>query len=135
MVWNFSLQFFHVCFLQGNLSLITWSTSFDDKPGLSLIFFKVFFNNFFRFHYLTLNCWTLSFLICFAFFLIELSLSHISDWKLVELTWVNLIFFLKNLILSFVIELLTIEHVLLNIIFKKNARMMGNPECGVVKST
>jgi hypothetical protein len=51
-----------------------------------------------------------------------LSLYHISSHKLVKLTWVDSVFFLIYyfLILSFAIELLTIERVLLNIILKKN---------------
>ena len=45
-------------------------------------------------------------------------MSHISDRKLVELTWVNLVFFflIIIIILSFAIELLSFERVLLNII-------------------
>jgi len=123
MVWNRSLWFFHVCLLQGNLSLITRSTSFDDKLYLSSIFFKVLFKNcfFFIFWHWIIGPWASWFVLIFF---VGLSLYHISYCKLVELTfllgrvgsglllwhyifWIFFIFYIRSWTLRFLFTFLS----------------------------
>jgi hypothetical protein len=62
---------------------------------------------FFHFFHLTLTYW--SFVICFAFLFIMLSLYHISSHKLVKLTRVDLVFF-NLLFFNFIICHWIIDH-------------------------
>ena len=89
MIGDCASLFYYVCFLWGNLDLMTQSLSFED-PRLSLVFFKSFLKiDFFYFHHSTLSYWALNFMISYVFFFTGLSIFHISSHGLVELTGVD----------------------------------------------
>jgi hypothetical protein len=71
MIGDCASLFYYVCFLWGNLDLMTQSLSFED-PRLSLVFFKSFLKiDFFYFHHSTLSYWALNFMICSVFFFLQ----------------------------------------------------------------
>jgi hypothetical protein len=102
----------YFCLLQDCLILMIRSTSFNDLPGLSLMFFfKSFLEFFFHFFHLTLIYWTMSFVICLAFFFCGVILiSYLgSQVSWVNISWLDFFKLIFYLVLSFSIKLLILE--------------------------